>query len=205
MQNTGIDVFIAGASAIIVMIDDKRAIDLAAGIDAKLEIRPLYLVAVTQRAIKPEQGFSVHKGIDAGICRIRPMDREYEINPDIMRNIGDFVKHKTSIGIGRGNFRKGSGKAKHAVKIANCERRFAGRIAKLRLVMPLRKNDTDARWRDETVRQLGGETIPGFSFKRRVVPVAQFSPRALRNMVALVDFKTAGLGAGANDLALDDR
>ena len=67
MKNTGIDIFIAGTSAIIVMTNDKRLFDLAAGIDAKLEIRPLYLIAVAQRAFKPEQRNSIQKGVDAGI------------------------------------------------------------------------------------------------------------------------------------------
>ena len=94
MGNARIDCFKAVRAAVIVVVGYQRTADLPAGIDAELEIRPFYLVAVAKRPVEAEQSFGRRERRRCWNC-LASTSRSGRRNPATFRALRRDISWKT--------------------------------------------------------------------------------------------------------------
>ena len=155
VKHRRIDVLITVPTAVIVVVDGERPGDVAAGIDAELEVGPLDLVAVAELPGEMKQRLTIKESFDAGVAGFRPVDAKDEVQPPVMRDVRHLVEDIAFVGVRRGDARKCAGEAQRPVEIAHGQRRLARWVAQLRLVMPLGEHHANPGRRLELAGQPG--------------------------------------------------
>ena len=134
----------------------------------------------------------------------RPENPEDEIVPDAAREIGRCWRIRSGCpASGDGDPPIGAGDRKPAAAIADGDRRLAGRVAELRLVVPLREHAADVVGQVEVRRDQRAEAVPDLLVPDDVVGVAQLGAVSLRDVVAGPKLEAAGAAADAHHIRLD--